>query len=182
MPRQSSWQCTQIASDSICAFYYNDYHARPYNHVIGAIPAINERSVAVPAFPIYRTAVPGYGLFPDEWFYSEAPLDGVVRAQLCIDRGFCIGLVLQYESCSRSVGQFRYDKNISEWFQQPFQIGVVHERDRLTSKVRINFVTTEPATGTGTSESVQPESIYQMTGVLVWWYAKEISDIKILPL
>ena len=172
----------QIASSSICALYYSDYHARPHNHVIGAIPALGERSLAVPAFPTYRTEMPDYGLTMDELHYSEAPLSGVVQAQLCMHGGFCIGLVLQYESCSRSVGQFRYDKDISEWFHRPSQLGIVHERGRLTSKVHINFVTTGPTIGTGSSESVQPENVHPMAGVIVWWYGKEISDITILRL
>jgi hypothetical protein len=151
---------------------------RPYNHVVGAIPSLDEQSLAIPSFPTRRTGMPDHGLSIIEWCYSEAPLDGVVQAQLCMDGGFCIGLLLQYQTCSRSLGQFRYDKDISEWFHSPSWISIVHERGPLMSKARIDFVTM------GSGEGVHP-----MTGIMVWWYAKDditdgkdISDVRILPM
>jgi len=124
--------------------------------------------------------MPNYGLTIDELYYSEAPLDGVLHAQLCIYGGFCVGLVLQYQSCSRSLGQFRYDKHTSEWFHQPCQIGIAHEREGLTSRVRMNFVTRN-LQGKEHGEGIQPQQFHPMTGVMVWWYGKEVSNIQIIP-
>ncbi|KAF2785760.1 hypothetical protein K505DRAFT_368832 [Melanomma pulvis-pyrius CBS 109.77] len=183
LPQRRDLECTQIASSSLSALYYTDFDTSPHTYVVGAVPALDEQSLAVPALPIYQT-VPYYGLRVSDLSYSEAPLSGVVRAQLCMDGGFCIGLVLQYESCSRSVGQFRYDKDISEWFQQPSTIGIVlkeeGERRKFTLQANIRFDAPGP-TGIGSSEGDQTESVYSMTGVLVWWYKDKVTDIRIRP-
>ena len=53
-------------------------------------------------------------------YYLEAPLEGLAKVQMCMDGGYCLGILLDYGSHSRTVGQYRYDREISSAYKTPF--------------------------------------------------------------
>jgi hypothetical protein len=104
-----------------------------------------------------------------ELFYSEAPLEGVIQVQSCLDMGRCIGLLLEYERYSQTVGEFRYDKDISDYFYQPCSIGLIQEQHNSASRVHIEF-SKEVAGPDRTGENhMQP-----MRGIIVWVQYKDV--------
>lgn len=131
-----------------------------------------EEHATTPEFPIYRTEVPGQVLLATELFYSEAPLDGVVWVQSCHDRGRCTGLFLQYENYNQIVGEFQHDKGKLEKFEQPCSIGLYQVQQNGPTSLCIEFSTDLSSLGDG----MQP-----MSGVIVWWYGRDVSDVQILP-
>lgn len=168
---RSSLQITHIASSPVHALYYTEpstdfsYMRRPYF-------ANKIEHATSPEFPTYRTEVPQQGLLTAELFYSEAPLDGVVRVQSCHDRGRCTGLFLQYENYNQTVGEFQYGKGKLEKFDQPCWIGLYQVQQNGITSLCIRFSTDLSSLGDG----MQP-----MSGVIVWWYGRDVSDVKILP-
>ncbi|RMZ73058.1 hypothetical protein GMOD_00009568 [Pyrenophora seminiperda CCB06] len=122
-------EATQIANDSIQAFYYSD-PSKAYNHVVGTIPTTHASSgqqeiPTLPNSPSYQTAAPGdLGMCVQDWHYSDAPLTGVNRVRLCMEGEYCIGLLLQYDKYDRTVGQFRYDKDIFDYLFKPAYVAL----------------------------------------------------------
>lgn len=106
-------------------------------------------------------------------FYSEAPLDGVIQVQLCLDKGQCIGLLLQYEKYSQTVGEFRYDKEISDYFHQPCSI--ILTQHESASSVQIEFSKEVALLNRTEDNDIQP-----MRGIIVWWYSRNMSVVSII--
>lgn len=125
-----------------------------------------------PAFPTYRTPVPADGMNISELFYSEAPLEGVIRVQLCYDTGRCIGLLLEYEKCSQTVGHFRPDKEVSDYFQRPQSISLTHEQQNFAAGLHVKFSKQSPLLD---DSCMQP-----MRGIIVWWYSADMCDVSIV--
>jgi hypothetical protein len=172
LPPELPFKLDQIGSNSVSAIYYSDPRTIR-NYTVGAMPTLSREEtnhLATPDFPAYRTEVPAYGLRAYEWFYSEAPLEGVVQAQLCVDKGFCTGVLLQYKDCTRTVGEFRYDK-ASGCFNEPYWISLIQEQHNSKPRVHVEFLDTDKTNG---------NSLHAMSGILVWWYGKEISVVTIL--
>lgn len=166
---QSSLQITHIASSPVHALYYSDpskdsYIRRPYY-------ANKISHVDLPEFPTYRTAAPDHDLTAD-LFYTEAPLEGVVRVQSCYVRGRCTGLFLEYENYSQTVGEFRYDKCNLENFDEPCLIGLYQVEQNGTTSLRIKF---------SMDLSSLEEGMQPMSGFIVWWYGRAVSDVNIIP-
>jgi hypothetical protein len=167
-----TYQATQIASDSIQTFYYSDYNTTR-NHVVGAIPHVafdEHEHRAPPRNPIYYAMPRSDSMIPTETYYSEAPLSGVHKVRLCMEGDYCIGLLLQYDSYSRSVGHFRYDKIIRYHPDKPSYIAVRESRQDNKVSVHVEFPN-EPIVRAG--YHCQP-----MIGRIVWWYSREISDVS----
>ena len=129
-----------------------------------------------PPVPHYRIPPPNYCLSSCDWIYSEAPLEGVAYARLCLDNDFCIGILLHYGTWTRTLGEFRFDKVISARILEPRWLQYSQERDRLNAKSRIRM-------HLGGSEDMKKSEEYSsrpMIGWCVWWYGKDKSDIAIL--
>jgi hypothetical protein len=126
----------------------------------------------LPEFQTYKTEVPEYGLPTAELFYSEAPLDGVVRVQSCYNKGQCTGLFLQYENYNQTIGEFQYGKGELEEFDRPCPISLHQVQQAETSTLRIAF---------STDLSSLEDSMLPMSGFIVWWYGKDVCDVQILP-
>lgn len=160
-----------IATNPVHALYYSDPRVSR-NHIVGAIPPYvkdEQASNVEPDFPNYRTPVPGPRI--RDWHYSDAPLAGVKEIQLCLDGVHCIGLRLQYEDYSATVGEFRSDKDTSQYFQEPRFIALTQEQDYF--KVRITF--------SGEQRTNSRENEFQeMKGVIAWWYGKGTSEVTLV--
>ncbi|KAF1346343.1 hypothetical protein EJ07DRAFT_160537 [Lizonia empirigonia] len=162
---------THIASSPVRALYYSDPSTN-FSYVRRPCYANKTEHAASPEFPTYKTEVPGHGLHTAEIFYSEAPLDGVVKVQSCHDRGRCTGLFLQYENYNQTVGEFRYGNGELEKFDRPCSIGLYQVQQAGTTCLCIKF----SADLSSLEDGMQP-----MSGFIVWWYGKDVSDVKILP-
>lgn len=163
-----------IACNPVCTLYYNDPRM-PFAEV-GAIPPLSIEGKDYPAqpqFPIYRTCPPQYGVFTYDSTYSEASLEGVDHIQSCEDAGYCIGLLLQYTTYSTTVGQFRYDKEISD-FCKPHSIVLVQEQHSLGSRVRI-----KPFDEQSITDEIKNEHLRLTEGILVWWYGRGWSTVTV---
>ncbi|KAE9986980.1 hypothetical protein EG328_004112 [Venturia inaequalis] len=173
-------QAVQISSGPVRALFYSDPQVYG-NQIIGAIPqyACNDASYIFEATPpSYRSSMPMYGSSKFDWFYSEAPLSSVVQVQLCVDKGFCIGLLLRYENLDlRTLGEFRFDKAI-DCIYNPRSILCIQQRKESneTSNIQIEFSSLEPRIFQKTTD----HQVYGMDGIMVWWFGKERSEIKIL--
>jgi hypothetical protein len=168
---RSLLQITHIASFPVHALYYSDPSAN-FSYMRRPHYANKMGHDTLPEFQTYRTEVPRQGIFNAEKFYSEAPLDGVVRVQSCHDRGRCTGLFLQYENYNQTVGEFQYGKGKLEKFDQPCSIGLYQVQQDGTTSLCIKFSTNLSSLGDG----MQP-----MSGFIVWWYGRDVCDVKILP-
>ncbi|TLD29928.1 hypothetical protein E2P81_ATG06581 [Venturia nashicola] len=128
---QSFMEIRRLNSSSpIRALYYSD--AKSYgNYTIGAISEKNKNvEEAVEEVPslLCRIERPVYGFTKMDWFYSEAPLDSVIEVRLCVDRGFCIGLLFCYEKFSRTLGQYKLDK-VADCVSYPTLVRYKQERN-----------------------------------------------------
>lgn len=166
-------------SSPIRALYYSD--AKSFgNYVIGAISENNEKAEEVaeelPSLLHCRIERPDYGFYKVDWFYSEAPLDSVIEVRLCVDRGFCIGLLLCYEKFSRTLGQYRLDK-VADYVLHPKWVGYKQERNLSakppTSHVKITFL--KDVSGSSEYE------LLSMVGTIVWWFGKGRSEVTLVP-
>jgi hypothetical protein len=126
-----------------------------------------------PDHPSYRTPVPSCGTADCNIFYSEAPLEGVTRVQLCHDSDGCIGLLLDYEKHSQIVGEFRYDKGVSRYFQRPQSISLSHEQHLSTRCIDVKFSSQSTCLDTAFESGMQP-----MRGTIVWWYSIKMGNVS----
>ena len=166
-------QITHVASSPVCALCHTELSA-PFSRLIQ--PRSEGRTVNLmrPPFPTYRTPVPGYGIDICDLYYSEAPLEGITRAQICRDAGQCIGLLLQYRKHSQSVGNFRYDRQISEYLEYPLSIRLIRGDDNPASCVRIEFWEEGP----DICETAE-DYLWPMRGTIIWWYSSNMSRVII---
>lgn len=115
-----------------------------------------------PAFPVYRTPVPGS--WRRDLYHSEASLEAVEEVRLCLDEKDCIGLFLQYEKHSTTVGQFREDKDTSQFVSKPRYIAISPVLGE--EKFRIFFSNERP-------QGLDESTFQEMVGHIVWWYGRE---------
>jgi hypothetical protein len=169
----------QIGSDATVALFYSDSHSQR-NHVLGALPLLEKNalsSLPTPALPSYRIPPPAYCMYTNQWYYSEAPLEGVLHAQVCLDQDFCIGLLLHYKTHSRVLGEIRFDKTIGACISEPHWIQYSQERDfsNATSRVRVRLSKEQED-----MDEMEGHVLRTMTGWCIWWYGKDKSDITFL--
>jgi hypothetical protein len=163
-----------IANDTLCALYYSD--PRLPHSVVGAAPCISSEETEklhAPQYPTYRVPLPRYLMFQYNMHYSEASLKDLIQVQLCMDAKYCIGVLLHYETCSKVIGQFRYDKEISD-FLEPHTFGLAQEQHETNPRVRIHHFD-ERSTADTKSLFVQ-----LIEGDIAWWYSKNISIVTLL--
>jgi len=169
--------CIQpIANDTVCTLYCSD--PRIPHSVIGATPSLSPEEILLlppPRFPTYRTPAPRCNIFMNNKYYSEASLEGLVRVQLCMDAKYCIGILLHYKIYSKTVGQFRYDKDISE-FLDPGSFGLVQEQHRTNPRIRIQLLDEH------SDEETKRQYLCLTKGSIVWWYSKDVSSVTLFPL
>jgi hypothetical protein len=162
---------TLIGYGSINAFYYSHPHSS-YNHIVGAVTLLavtSEDSWQPLVRPFYQSLGLTRNLPAYDWYYSDAPLSGVRRVQLCMDGENCIGLQLQYDGHRRAVGQFRLDKVIWDYPDEPHYIGLTRTQPDCGSFLRVIFSPT------------QDDCRFQpMAGAIVWWYGKDTSEVSLL--
>jgi hypothetical protein len=161
-------------SSPISALYYSE-QSTAFSQVLRPQSAKEAAPLAHPAFPTYRTSVPAYGMNVCDLFYSEAPLEGVMRVQSCYDTGRCIGLLLDYEKCSQTVGHFRHDKEVSDYFQRPQSIGLTHEQHHSAAGLHVKFSRQSPLLDRAVDSCMRP-----MRGTIVWWYSADMCDVSIV--
>ena len=179
------YQSVQIASASPRALYYSDPGMLD-NHTIGAIPTVQENQrAAPPQLPSYRTDMGGFDRMPrgdpnwTDYFYSEAPLDGVVQIQECVNEDSCIGLLLHYETCSRVLGQFRFDKVAADYsYYNPRWFVYLKEGDESTllSEVDFRFYADKQNAPAELREYLEP-----MAGFMVWTFGRFGANIYTFP-
>jgi hypothetical protein len=116
-----------------------------------------------------------YGTNICDIFYSEAPLESVTRVQLCYGSDGCIGLLLDYEKHSQTVGDFRYDKDVSRYFQRPQSISLNHGHQHSTRCIDVKFSKQSAWLDTAVEGDMQP-----MRGIIVWWYNTKTCDVSIV--
>ncbi|KAF2793658.1 hypothetical protein K505DRAFT_337608 [Melanomma pulvis-pyrius CBS 109.77] len=167
-------QVTHIASSPVSALYYSD-PSTSFSQIMQPHTIKRVEHPAQLEFPTYRTPVPGHGMDTCELFYSEAPLEGVIQVQSCWDTGRCIGLLLQYERYSQTVGEFRYDKTISDYFHLPCSIGLTQKEHDSTSYVHIEF-----SKEIAQLDSTGDDQMMPMRGIVVWWYSRNMSVVSII--
>ncbi|KAF1357804.1 hypothetical protein EJ07DRAFT_157494 [Lizonia empirigonia] len=173
---QSELQLEQIADESVNALYCSD--PRFPRSIVGAQPqyhAASPNPLVPPNFPTYRTPFPGFVTYFYNMYYSEAPLEGLVKVQVCMDDGYCLGILLDYGSHSRTVGQYRYDRKISSAYE-PNCIGLIQERHVSNPRIRLRILDEKSPQ----SETRDPD-LRLMHGIIVWWYGKDISFVNVLP-
>jgi hypothetical protein len=171
---QSKFCILPIANDSLCALYCSDPRL-PY-FVVGAapfIPAEKMEILTTPQFPSYRVPFPRYLMFRYNMHYSEASLEDLIQVQLCLDAKYCIGILLHYETYSRTIGQFRYDKEISD-FLKPGTFGLAQEQHETNPRIRIQLFDEH------LSEDIKSLYIQLLKGDIVWWYGRDISIVTLL--
>ncbi|KAJ8109446.1 hypothetical protein OPT61_g7451 [Boeremia exigua] len=157
-------EITHIVSSPTFEIYYSE-QTTAFSQVLRPRSATEAAILVPPDFPTYRTPVPAFtfGMSISDLFYSEAPLENVTRVQSCYDTGRCIGLLLDYEKHSQTVGDFRYDKEVSHYFQQPRSIGLGYEQQ--TGCLEVKFSRQIAWSDTAVESYMQP-----MRGAIVWWY------------
>lgn len=174
---QSRLRVDAIADQSVCALHYSD--ARLPDSIVGATPYRSAESLGhltAPPYPTHRTPFPGFVIHEYDMHYSEAPLDGLVQVHVCSDAGYCLGILLDYGNYSTTVGQYRYDKEISDAYE-PHCIELLPEPHVSNPRVRIRTRREETIWG----ETKHP--ILRLThGVIVWWFGKDVSVVNIRPL
>jgi DNA-directed RNA polymerase subunit E'/Rpb7 len=89
-----------------------------------------------------------------------------MRVQLFHDSEGCIGLLLDYEKHSQIVGNFRYDKDVSRYFQRPQSISLSHGQHLSTRCTDVKFSSQSTPLDTAIESGMQP-----MRGIIVWWYS-----------
>jgi hypothetical protein len=107
-------------------------------------------------------------------YYSEASLKGLVRVQLCMDVRYCIGILLHYKTHSKTVGQSRYDKEISD-FPNPCSFGLAQEQHDTNPRIYVS-VFDERST-----EETKNSYLRLVEGTIVWWYGTNISVVTLVP-
>lgn len=140
-----SLQITQVLSSPVPFIFYSRYcrqSSSPFARVLKAPLAELEKVVPpldCPDFPTYLNPVPGYGMFISQLYYSEAPLEGVIRVQSRYDTDRCIGLLLDYGTHSQTVGYFRCEKRISNSLDQPQSVMFFYEQDHTHDCKDVKF-------------------------------------------
>jgi len=162
-----------IANHTVCALHYSD----PWlpHSVVGAAPPLSLEDMGclpLPHFPTYQTPLPEHQSVYNT-YYSEASLEGLVRVQLCMDMRYCIGILLHYETYSKTVGQIRYDKEIRD-FLDPCSFGLAQERHDTNPRIQLQ-VFDERST-----EEIKNLYLRLLGGTIVWWYGTDMSVVSIL--
>jgi hypothetical protein len=170
---QSEFRIIPIANDTICALYCGD--SRLPHSVIGAVPSLSSEEIeklSPPPFPSYRTTFPGYVMFGYNMHYSEASLEDLAQVQLCMDAGYCIGILLHYKTYRKTVGQFRYDKEVSD-FLKPCSFRLVQEQHETKPRIRIQHFDER------STEITRSLHLRLTKGNMVWWYSKDVSVVTL---
>lgn len=162
---------SHIVSDPISAIYYTE-QSTAFSRVLRPQSAKATPLLACPDFPVYRTPVPAYGTDICRLFYSEAPLNGVLRVLRCYDTNRCIGLLLDYENHSQTVGNFSREKDLSDYFEQPQSIELVYGRDDSRCCIDVKFSRQDAGPDVAVGSP--------MMGTIVWWYSTDMCDISIV--
>jgi len=174
---QSELELESIADDSVKALYYSDPWLPGF--IIGAQPYskwLSSNHEISPQFPVYRTPLPGFATYAYNMYYSEAPLEDLVSIQACMDNGYCLGILLHYGNYSKTVGQYRCDREISDLYE-PNCIGLLQVRHEGKPQIRLQVL-----------DEISPQSepadpILRLThGILVWWHSKDVSSVSIVPI
>ncbi|KAF2741730.1 hypothetical protein M011DRAFT_472830 [Sporormia fimetaria CBS 119925] len=123
-----------------------------------------------PELPSYRTTVPDTG-DPEDWIYSDAPLEGVVEAETCSDKsGWCIGILFRYNDGKELVvGEYRLDRRISTPFTPR---SILYENRGRLLQARVELL--------DNAEEDAGDERWEMTGRLVWWHQNVISNVEIV--
>jgi len=155
-----------IANQSICALYYSDPHLN--HHVVCAASSLllgELDRLHSPHSPTYRTPLHMEERFPDTMYYAEASLKGLFRVQLCMDVEYCIGILLHYETYSKTVGQVRYDKDIRD-FPNACSFRLVQEHHDQNPQIHVR-VFDERST-----EETKNSCLRLVDGTIVWHHGK----------
>ena len=100
----------------VTSLYYNDLRQKLAERVLQvAITSTKGTTIDVPKDPPWWpiSSIPDCGRnIGQEWFYSNATLEGVQSIDICRHRttGFCLGILLSYDDCTKAaLGQWRSD-------------------------------------------------------------------------
>jgi hypothetical protein len=112
---------------------------------------------------------PRGGSSATSWYMTKAPLQDLVEVRFCQDKDQphhpCVGLLLYYENgCVESLGQIRWDQEISDKMFAPIRI----QRGTNAGKDYIKNVQ-----GTTPSGSRMAEGGWQEIpnhGIVIWWF------------
>ncbi|XPS75924.1 hypothetical protein M3J09_007988 [Ascochyta lentis] len=175
---QLDFQIELCADEYVNALCYSD--PRLSHCIVAAQPHRREASLdclVVPHFPTYQTPAPYPRLatYHYNMYYSDAPLEGLHKIQACMDEGYCLGLLLDYGTHSRTVGQFRFDKEISVP-HAPLNISLLQEEHEAIPRTRIQILDERPAQPISNGTSMQLTE-----GIVVWWHSRDSSVVSILP-
>lgn len=174
---QPNYKIDLCADKHATALYHNDFRL-PYSIVAAEPPPCCKASsdhTLTPSFQAYQTPNPGFETFQYNMYYSEAPLTALVKIQACMDGDYCVGLLLDYGSHSMTVGQYRYDKDISVPYN-PGSVRLLQEEDVL-KKPRTRLRTF----GEGPVQNMTNDGSMGLTdGIIVWWYSRDASVANVL--
>ncbi|KAJ8115841.1 hypothetical protein OPT61_g2606 [Boeremia exigua] len=169
---QPDFELELIADGSILALYYGSL--RRINLTLAAHQYPHEASlkrVLAPTFQAYRTAPPPISTSAYDMKYSEAHTEGVEKLWACMDGDYCIGLLFSYGSYSRTVGQYRYEKEMSPAYKLQ-DISLLQEEHESGPRTRLQVI------GGGLSRSVTEGTTILLTpGIIVWWYCQDASAV-----